>query len=118
MYPFRTLSPRELYLSRQSANSPSETSSPLFPANTQWDMIFKRRDTASLLNLMLGAKLKVDDGSSVDLLTNTERTRVLSFGGAGLVPTTKHTIIDVKIKLSDVYLQVKQPIFSTKYKRV
>lgn len=107
MFPFRTLSPRELYLARQSSSAGNgETSSPMFPAHTQWDMTFKRRDISTLLNLMMVQKLNANFGTSISALATTERNRVLEFGGAGLVPVIPHTIVGVKITLKDVYLQV------------
>ncbi len=48
-YPFRTLAPRDMHLFRQSGGQ-FEPSSPLFPAHTQINLTFKRRDKKDLLD--------------------------------------------------------------------
>ena len=105
-YPFRTLAPRDMHLARQS-ESPFDTTSPLFPAHTQINLTFKRRPKTDLLNYMLGENLNVNTGCSVGTLSDTQRAEALKFGGAGQSPATSHSILSVSIKLTDIYLLVR-----------
>ena len=112
-YPFRTLNPRELFLARQlspgsgGGGGGGETSSPLIPAHTQLNFCFKRRSGNSILDQMVIHQLSPRLGSTKDSLTKTERDLALQFGGAGTDPAVaEHQILDVQIKLHNVWLQV------------
>jgi len=108
-YPFRTLNPRELFLARQlgGGGGGGETNSPLIPANTQLSFCFKRRTGNSILNQMVVEQLSPRLGSTHVKLTTEERNLALRFGGAGAVPAVEeHQILDVQIKLVNVWLQV------------
>jgi hypothetical protein len=109
-YPFRTLNPRELFLARQlgGGGGGGETNSPLIPANTQLSFCFKRRTGNSILNQMVVEQLSPRLGSTHVKLTTEERNLALRFGGAGAVPAVEeHQILDVQIKLVNVWLQVR-----------
>ena len=108
-YPFRTLNPRELFLARQLGPGAvdGETSSPLIPANTQLSFCFKRRSGNSMLNQLLIHQLSPRLGSTRSELTTVERNLALQFGGAGTTPAVEeHQILDVQIKLHNVWMQV------------
>ena len=108
-YPFRTLTPRELYRSRVSANSGGETNSPLIPAHVQLNFCFKRRAGPSFLNQMLIEQLPVRAGSLRQDLTADERRLALTYGGdAADAANPPYTITDVRVKLKNVWLQVRE----------
>jgi hypothetical protein len=113
-YPFRTLCPRELVQSKM-ASSEFDVSAPLFPAHTQLNLVFKRRDTKDLLNLMLPFNLNSGLGATKGSLTQEERNDALTFNletsstnDAGVVTITKHRyrIKSVHARLRQCYLQV------------
>jgi hypothetical protein len=104
-YPFRTLSPRDMHLTRQ-AGTPFETSSPLFPAHTQLNLTFKRRHKKDLLDFMVAEKLSVTMGASTGRMTEAERQAALAFGGPRAIPLVPHTVVGVTVKLADIYLMV------------
>lgn len=120
-YPFRTLCPRELYRSKLTS-SEGEQSSPLFPAHTQLDLLFKRRSLdpkTGLLNQMLPYSIPEEAGTFSAELTPVFRNQATRFTvlpvrtadtPASILPaalTLKHyTIEKVSIELKDVYLQV------------
>ena len=105
-YPFRTLCPRELLLSKMLP-SPFDPASPLFPAHTQLNITMKRRTDRNFLNCMLPENLVVTAGSSTGRLTDAQRAtatefRVTDAAGAH----TDYRIKSVTVDLKSVYLQV------------
>ena len=113
-YPFRTLAPRDMHLFRQSGGQ-FEPSSPLFPAHTQINLTFKRRDKKDLLDFMVPEKLDPLKGSKGGTMTVSDRNESLKFGGPTLSPTVPHTARSVTVKLNDAYLVVRAfpPLFFT-----
>ena len=105
-YPFRTLAPRDMHLFRQSGGQ-FEPSSPLFPAHTQINLTFKRRDKKDLLDFMVPEKLDPLKGSKGGTMTVSDRNESLKFGGPTLSPTVPHTARSVTVKLNDAYLVVR-----------
>lgn len=136
-FPFRTLNPRSVntyFPNDQSFNS----SSPIFPANTQMNIIFKRRKLKSLINYLLPTNLNYLYGSQKNTLSAGERLTALSYtittqpaipdqpaadaNDAAVqayqvavlqalvrAPTqTEWEISDVEININDIYLQVKK----------
>ncbi len=85
-YPFRTLAQRDMHLFRQSGCQ-FEPSSPLFPAHTQINLTFKRRDKKDLLDFMVPEKLDPLKGSKGGTISTTDRNGSLGFGGPTLSPT-------------------------------
>jgi hypothetical protein len=117
-YPFRTLNTRDL-ASLGPVNE-FDTSSPIFPAHTQLNIVFKRRATESLLSYMLPYNLNYGKGSSARVLTPGERNVALTYSvpdAAGAF--TDYVISDVQFIIKDLYLQVylvspfPPPAFST-----
>jgi len=106
-YPFRTLSPRDMHLTRQ-AGTPFETSSPLFPAHTQLNLTFKRKSKKDLLDYMVAEKLKTELGNTTGRMTEAQRQEALAYGGPGLNPAAPHTVLSVRVKLDDIYLMVRK----------
>ena len=106
-YPFRTLAPRDMHLFRQSGGR-FEPSSPLFPAHTQINLTFKRRDKKNLLDFMVPEKLDPLKGSKNGTMSATERNDSLEFGGSGLNPPRLHNVLSVNVKLNDAYLVVRR----------
>jgi hypothetical protein len=107
-YPFRTLAPRDMHLNRQSSTA-FEPHAPLFPAHTQIDLTFKRRQKVNLIDFMLPLNLTPTKGSESGTLTETERNETLAYGGPGQNPATKHSVVSVTVSLNDVYLLVSIP---------
>jgi len=109
-YPFRTLNTRDL--TGLGPISEFNSSSPIFPANTQININFKRRNMESLLNFMLPYNLNYKKGSSAASLTLAERTTALTFSVpnaaavAPAAPFKDYVITGVEIVLKDIYLQV------------
>ena len=115
-YPFRTLSPREMFL-YQKQTSEFDTTASILPAHTQCNIVFKRRKLADYINYMLPENLDSLAGSSSDKLTVEERNTALTFSEQitkaptvaapeGSTVTVQHMIKSVTIKLVDCYLQV------------
>jgi hypothetical protein len=104
-YPFRTLAPRDMHLNRQSSSA-FEPHAPLFPAHTQIDLTFKRKQKLDLIDFMLPLNLTPTKGSVKGTLTETERNETLAYGGPGSNPATKHSVVSVTVALHDVYLLV------------
>jgi hypothetical protein len=113
-YPFRTLAPRDMHLFRQSGGQ-FEPSSPLFPAHTQINLTFKRRDKKDLLDFMVPEKLDPLKGSKGGTMSVSDRNASLKFGGPTLSPTVPNTVRSVTVKLNDAYLVVRAfpPLFFT-----
>jgi hypothetical protein len=114
-YPFRTLNSRDLNLltSSSSFKKPLEFdySSPIFPAHTQLNIVFKKRNKSNFLPYMLPYKLVPTLGSTNKSLTTEEYKQARTFSvtttsDANVVSTTKYIIKSIEIKVSDVYLQV------------
>jgi hypothetical protein len=130
-FPFRTLHPRNVntyFPNDQTFNS----SSPIFPANTQINIIFKRRQIKSLINYLLPTNLNYLYGSQKSTLDADERETALSFSLYEPAPAPAPApaadddddivapapapaaddvlvdwdIIDVEINIKDLYLQV------------
>ena len=116
-YPFRTLAPRDMHLFRQSGGQ-FEPSSPLFPAHTQINLTFKRRDKKDLLDFMVPEKLDPLKGSKGGTMTVSDRNESLKFGGPLLSPTVPNTVRSVTVKLNDAYLVVRAfppPLFHRRF---
>jgi hypothetical protein len=105
-YPFITLAPRDMHLFRQSGGQ-FEPSSPLFPAHTQINLTFKRRDKKDLLDFMVPEKLDPLKGSKGGTMSAADRNASLKFGGPTLSPTVPNTVRSVTVKLNDAYLVVR-----------
>jgi len=129
-FPFRTLHPRNVntyFPNDQTFNS----SSPIFPANTQINIIFKRRQIKSLINYLLPTNLNYLYGSQKSTLDADERQTALSFSLYEPAPAAEQPepaalvdivapapapppadvlvdwdITDVEINIKDLYLQV------------
>jgi hypothetical protein len=130
-FPFRTLHPRNVntyFPNDQTFNS----SSPIFPANTQINIIFKRRQIKSLINYLLPTNLNYLYGSQKSTLDADERQTALSFSLYEPAPAPAPApaadddddivapapapppadvlvdwdITDVEINIKDLYLQV------------
>jgi hypothetical protein len=124
-FPFRTLHPRNVntyFPNDQTFNS----SSPIFPANTQINIIFKRRKLKNLVNYLLPTNLNYLYGSQKSTLSEDERKTGLSFtvkepapapavgasaaaiAAAAQAPDVliEYLITNVEININDIYLQV------------
>jgi hypothetical protein len=108
-YPFRTLNTQNMMA--LSPLTDFDSSAPIYPANTQLNLKFRRRKVDTLLNFMLPYNLNYNKGSTDKKLTAAERTTALTFsvpvagGGGGF---TDYLISGVEIVLKDIYLQVEQ----------
>jgi len=117
-YPFRTLCPRDLHrlaLTSSSKNSSFDfnSTSPLFPANTQINIVLKKRNTNNFLPYMLAYHLDQSLGSSSMSLTEQQKNTATSYtvltrgtGDNAAVVTNKYIITKVEIKIYDIYMQV------------
>lgn len=119
-YPFRTLGPRDLqnYTGLVSHRHSFDYNpiSPLFPANTQLDIVLKMRKDRNFLPYMLPYQLDQSYGSSQSRLTVDQQKNALKFttvtktpaqGDAPATETTNTFIITkVEIDIKDIYLQV------------
>jgi len=103
-YPFRTLNTRDL--SALGAINEFDASSPIFPANTQLNINFKRRNIDSLINFMLPYNLNYKKGSTSKALTLAERSAALKFSVPDGAAFKDWSIIGIEIVLKDLYLQV------------
>jgi hypothetical protein len=134
-FPFRTLHPRNVntyFQNDQTFNS----SSPIFPANTQINIIYKRRGLKNLLNYLLPTNLNYLYGSQKSTLSVEERQTGLSYtvtqpaaapaapaaganaaaieayeaavavAAAAAPVSTEWEITNVDININDLYLQV------------
>ncbi len=104
-YPFRTLNTQ--HMMALSPLTDFDSSAPIYPANTQLNLKFRRRKVDTLLNFMLPYNLNYNKGSTDKKLTAAERTTALTFSvpvaGGGF---TDYLISGVEIVLKDMYLQV------------
>lgn len=115
-YPFRTLCPRDISLLSSGAKSTLfdfDPTSPLFPANTQLNIVFTKRDVPNFLAYMLPYQLDPAFGTKKNTLTEAERTAALTYtvetpgAGAGAAAVrTRYVIDSVQIQIKDLYLQV------------
>lgn len=115
-YPFRTLCPRDLNtMALASSTNKSfdyNPTSPLFPANTQINLVFKKRNTDNFLNYMLPFMLNQTLGTKALRLTQNEKKEATKFSvttrGAGAAAATTKTFIITKVEIDvkNVYLQV------------
>jgi hypothetical protein len=127
-YPFRTLCPRDFNLqffssSSSSSSSPSrindfDNTSPMFPANTQINIVFNKRNRTNFLQYMLPYALDVNLGSKKSVLTDEQKKLATSFSveskGSKVPQEITHIIKRVDIKIKDLYLQ----IYRIKYKGI
>ena len=117
-YPFRTLCPRDMTQTKMIQDD-FNTTSPLFPAHTQLNIVFKRRPDTNLLNYMLPEDLDTTRGSTYNTLTLAHRQRATQFRskqnitGPDTAADAVFTITTVNVVLRDCYLQV--PIFLLTY---
>lgn len=132
MYPFRTLCPRDMTMLHAKPNE-FDGSSPLFPAHTQINFLFRKRKSTNFLNFMLPLTLAPQLGSTANVLTQEEKDAACRFtirtpGVAGrpavaaadgvaavaavaAIPATvtRYIINRVTINVNDMYLQVQSP---------
>lgn len=127
-FPFRTLHPRNVntyFPHEESFNSVS----PIFPANTQINVVFKRRKLDTLLNFLLPTNLNYDFGSQKPTLEVVQRQTALSYSvktqpeaaaavgeaniaaaaaaAAAAAPiSVEWEIMGLDINIKDIYLQV------------
>ena len=105
-YPFRTLCPRDLGAITKTLNF--DNASPIFPANTQLDLVFQKRKKTNFLKYMLPFNLNPNLGTSQSTCTAEEYTNALTFtqpATAGAVAVT-YIIERVDINVTNMYLQV------------
>ena len=103
-YPFRTLCPRDLY-SFPSNSQEFDSASPIFPANTQLNVVFKRRKIDNLINYFLPCNLDIDQGTSTKTITSTQRANALTFKTT-TTPAESCKILKATINIKAMYLQV------------
>lgn len=127
-FPFRTLHPRNIntyFPNDQSFNGVS----PIFPANTQMNIVFKRRKLDTLINFLLPTNLNYDFGSQKSTLEELERQTALSYtvktqpaavaavgeaniaaaaAAAAAAPpiNVEWEVVNVEINIKDIYMQV------------
>lgn len=107
-YPFRTLCPRELERSTSKPNE-FENTSPIFPANTQINLVFQKRKKTNFIKYMLPLKLDPNIGTKSNELTAEEFSTTLSFTTKPVPPAllgTRYVINRVDFDVKDMYLQV------------
>ena len=105
-YPFRTLCPRDLGAITKTLNF--DNASPIFPANTQLDLVFQKRRKTNFLKYMLPFNLNPNLGTRQSTCTAEEYTNALTFtqpATAGAVAVT-YIIERVDINVTNMYLQV------------
>ena len=105
-YPFRTLCPRDLGAITKTLNF--DNASPIFPANTQLDLVFQKRKKTNFLKYMLPFNLNPNLGTRQSTCTAEEYTNALTFtqpATAGAVAVT-YIIERVDINVTNMYLQV------------
>lgn len=120
-YPFRTLNPRDLNILATSTSSSLaskllefDSTSPLFPAHTQMNIVFTKRKNKNLINCMLPWRLDAARGSNSQTLTNDERNAALTMTTVERNAQNQDENInwffnDVEIIVEDCYLQVRLP---------
>ncbi len=116
MFPFRTLHPRNAHSYFPTEANTFDGTSPIFPANTQINIVFKRRPRSSLINFLLPTNLNYNLGSSAPRLTAEERLNALSYavmtpmddnadGEAQDPEQIDWVITNVEFNMKDMYLQ-------------
>lgn len=129
MYPFRTLCPRDMNLLHAKQND-FDGNSPLFPAHTQINFLFKKRRNNNFLNFMLPFTLPPGLGATTNELSLDQKNEactysvrtpaviaqpaVLAAEGVAARPAvqaadafvTRYLINRVNINVQDMYLQV------------
>jgi len=115
-YPFRTLCPRDLHLTSSKPNA-FDNASPIFPANTQLNIVFQKRQKNNFLPYMLPLNLDPSLGASGTQLSeeNFTTARTFTTPGANDKAVRIQNIIDrVEINVKNMYMQVS---FSAVIKR-
>lgn len=119
LYPFRTLNPRELNIlatTQSGATSVAsklfdfDCTSPIFPAHTQMNLVFKKRKPTNFLSSMLLSQLDAAKGNNSETLTDNEKAEASSFTVVTMGPPIardKFVITKVEIQVQDLYLQVR-----------
>lgn len=117
-YPFRTLCPRDVSMTSLKTNE-FDTTSPMFPANTQINFVFQRRKKTNFLHYMLPLQLDPNLGTNKTNLSDDEYRALRTFtvpGATRADPVVTYNISRVDINVRDMYLQVsKQTIFGKIY---
>lgn len=128
-YPFRTLCPRDMNMLNAKQND-FDGNSPLFPAHTQINFLFRKRRNVNFLNFMLPFSLPHGLGSTAKTLTLEQKVQATTFTvrtpavaarpavvaaegvqARAAVPAvaafdTNYRINRVTINVQDMYLQV------------
>jgi hypothetical protein len=76
-YPFRTLTPRDLVLMSLKPTD-FDATSPIFPANTQIDIVFKKRNTLNYLNYLHAFQIDPTWGPNKKNITSDNRSTILT----------------------------------------
>lgn len=108
-YPFRTLCPRDMQFAFKSPQEFDPTS-PIFPANTQLNIIFHRRRNIDFLLSMIPYALNPNLGSTSNELSLVQRAAATSFSlstDANPPVVTEQRIQRVDISIQNMYLQVQ-----------
>ena len=115
-YPFRTVCPRDSVLYPKMSSTKYNTSSPIFPANTQMNIVLHRRRNNNYIDCMLPFGLDYQLGNTNNQLTAAQRTAATQFRvqvdeeeAVANVP-----ILRVDVQLNNLYLQV----IRLKYKNI
>jgi hypothetical protein len=104
MFPFRTLAPRELMITKTLG---SETGA-IFPAHTQISCMFTRRDPGmDFFDFMLPQNLDVIEGSKSPVLSAANKSNSRTFTTKVGDINTQCLIKKVVVELENVYLQVR-----------
>jgi len=92
-------------------------SSPIFPAHTQLDLVFKKNKVTNFVDFMIPYKVDQFWGSNRRNLTNEERETALTYElevgerdeeGNETVNQVDRVVDKVEIKVKDCYLQVSK----------
>jgi hypothetical protein len=116
-YPFRTVCPRDSALYPKMSSTKYNSSSPIFPANTQMNIVLHRRKNTNFLDFMLPYGLNYQLGNTTNQLTQADRTAATQFRVANDEDQNEVMdipIVRVDIQLNNIYLQVLR----LKYKNV
>ena len=108
-FPFRTLCPRDLSKFHLTRSNEFNASSPIYPAHTQIDVTFKKRNLNNLINYMLPYNLPGDLGTNATQLTAAQRRTATSFNledANDAAVQNAYDITAVNVVLNDLYLPV------------
>ncbi len=110
-YPFRTLCPRDLASFPITRTNEITNSSPIFPAHTQIDITFKKRNVDNFLKFMLPCNLEPSAGTSASNLTadqnnSAKKFSIVTINAANERVTSNYQITNVNIVLTDLFLPV------------